>query len=109
MGEANRDKIDRAIEDEGKSQADAVMAWLTGKGLVCPDCGKLCNDVLVERFEHRIYKIDWEKGRFVEQENSQWQVNDWAFHCPHCDSLNIDGEAKILELDKPISFGEIRD
>jgi len=107
MGEANLDKFERDDLDK-KSQAEAVMSRLTGKGLVCPDCGKVYNDVLVERFEHRIFKIDLVNNKLIENPDmpSRWEINDWAYHCPHCDSLNIDEEVKLLGLNKPQGWYE---
>ena len=104
MGEANLDKFERDELDK-KSQAEAVMARLTGKGLICQDCGKLCTDILVERFDQRIYKLDIEHKKLVSYPKANfyansWVTDDWAFHCPHCDSLNIDEEVRKLDLEK---------
>jgi Fe-S-cluster-containing dehydrogenase component len=90
------------VTDSNSGVQATVLARLTGKGIVCPDCHKICNDVNVERYDNRIYKIDWEaKKLVVATEYPNWSTNDWSYRCPHCDSLNIDEEVRKLELEKP--------
>ena len=70
---------------------EEVLARLLDKGLICPDCKKVCKDLLVERFEHRIFRVDQQTKQLIPNpEYPDWEYNDHAFHCPHCDSLNID-------------------
>lgn len=68
--------------------------------LVCPDCGKILDTVVIERFDHRAFKIDYEYQRLAPASPiSSWEFNDWTAHCPYCDSLNIDEQVKKLEFD----------
>jgi len=58
----------------------------------CPDCGTEIKEVVVERFQTQKFKVD-----HANQEVSpvfpdgEWDLaNDYAYHCPACDSLNVD-------------------
>ena len=37
---------------------EEVLARLLDKGIICPDCKKVCKDLMVERFETRIFTVD---------------------------------------------------
>jgi uncharacterized protein CbrC (UPF0167 family) len=79
--------------------AKQVMARLTDKGIICPDCHKVCDHVLVEKFDHRLFKMDMKNKLIIEDPGyHNWETNDWAYHCPHCDSLNIDSEIRELGI-----------
>jgi len=80
--------------------AKQVMARLTDKGIICPDCNKVCTDILVEKFAHRLFRIDLKAKVITEKPDSlSWEMNDWAYHCPHCDSLNIDQVVREAKLE----------
>jgi ssDNA-binding Zn-finger/Zn-ribbon topoisomerase 1 len=81
---------------------EEVLARLMGKGIICPDCHKVCKDLLVERFEHRLFRVDLQTKKLIPNpEYPDWEYNDHAYHCPNCDSLNIDSIVREanLELD----------
>lgn len=68
--------------------------------ITCPDCGKMLDTVNIERFDTKSFKVDYEYQRLTPQfTDSVWEFDDWAAHCPHCDSLNVDAEIKKLEFD----------
>ena len=79
-------------------ETQQVIEWLKNKPkLVCPDCGKILDTVVIERFDTRTFEIDYEYQRL--SPDGSWEFDDWAAHCPFCDSLNIDQEVKALEFD----------
>jgi hypothetical protein len=50
----------------------------------------LLNEVEVERFQTRKYRIDYVNKQLISMEGTDWESNDYTCHCPHCDSLNVD-------------------
>jgi len=66
----------------------------------CPDCGAELKEVTVERFQTRTFKVDHEKKELTPvYPHLGWDdANDYAYHCPSCDSLNVDEMLKEYEL-----------
>jgi len=64
----------------------------------CPDCGRFLDKVLVERFSHKEFDINHETKVITPMPNHDWEINDHAYHCPYCDSLNIDPELTEYSL-----------
>ena len=57
----------------------------------CPDCGKELTEVTIERFQDKTFRIDYENKALVRVYPEQpWETDDYACHCPNCDSLNVD-------------------
>lgn len=81
---------------------EAVMARMTGKKALCPDCGKVLDTVIIERFQTKTYDINYENKQIIPKMES-WDENDSAYHCPHCDTLNVNEELKGMYrlLDDP--------
>jgi len=62
----------------------------------CPDCGAEITEVVVERFQTKRFKVDHDAKEIGPMDSlvhaeEDWETNDHAYHCPNCDSLNIDG------------------
>lgn len=80
-----------------KEVPEKVMARLTGKKIIiCPDCKKICEELKVEKFETRLFKVDLEGRQLVPIPKTDWEINDFAYHCPHCDSLNVDNDELVV-------------
>jgi DNA-directed RNA polymerase subunit RPC12/RpoP len=61
--------------------------------LSCPDCGKELDTVTVERFFTKTFDVDYDGKALMERPDSPengWSHDDTAYHCPNCDSLNVD-------------------
>lgn len=59
--------------------------------LVCPDCGHEIDEVLIEKFVTKTFKVDYENKILVPvYESLEWEFNDYAVHCENCDTLNVD-------------------
>lgn len=71
---------------------------MAGK-LRCPDCKRELDTVIIERFDTKTFAIDYEHRALAPQPDSIWEFDDWAAHCPYCDSLNVDVLVKDLEFD----------
>jgi predicted RNA-binding Zn-ribbon protein involved in translation (DUF1610 family) len=61
----------------------------------CPDCGAEINEVVVERFQTKRFKVDHDAKEIgpidpLVHSEEDWETNDHAYHCPNCDSLNVD-------------------
>jgi len=61
----------------------------------CPDCGEEIKEVVVERFQTKTFRVDHLNKEIVPidpliHKDEDWEVNDYAYHCPKCDSLNVD-------------------
>ncbi len=57
--------------------------------LKCPDCGAEITKVIVEWFSTQEATVD-ENRKIITCIGSPASPNDFAYHCPGCDSLNID-------------------
>jgi len=55
----------------------------------CPDCGGALDEVVIERFSHKKFRVDYAERKLVMIDDSPWELNDLAYHCPQCDSLNV--------------------
>lgn len=55
----------------------------------CPDCGYRLDKVIVEVCKRSLFSIDHRKKE-VEIRQDIWDYDDHMFHCPKCDSLNVD-------------------
>lgn len=78
---------------------EEVLARLLDKGIICPDCKMVCKDLMVERFETRIFTVDRQTKKLIPNPiYPDWELNDHAYHCPHCDSLNIDDVVREANL-----------
>ena len=57
----------------------------------CPDCGEQIDEVTVERYQTKTFKIDREKKELTPVYPAQpWELDDdYNYRCPNCDSLNI--------------------
>lgn len=59
--------------------------------LVCPDCGAVIDEVMLEKFVTKTFKVDYENKLLVPVYEFQgWEFDDYAAHCQNCDSLNVD-------------------
>lgn len=69
-------------------------------GTRCPDCGEMLTEVIVERFQTQTFLVNHEKKEITPLEGELgWEVaNDYAYHCPKCDSLNVDEMLHKYEL-----------
>ena len=57
----------------------------------CPDCGEEIIEVTVERFQTKTFKVDHEKKELTPVYSQDWDdADEYAYHCQHCDSLNVD-------------------
>ena len=58
----------------------------------CPDCGAEITEVSVERFQTQTFRVNHETEEITPlQGELGWELaNDYAYHCPVCDSLNVD-------------------
>lgn len=57
----------------------------------CPDCGAELTEVVVERMQTQTFLVDDEKQEITAlQGELGWEYSDHAYHCPQCDSLNVD-------------------
>lgn len=78
----------------------------------CPDCGAELNTVVVERFQTKTFVVDHEKrqigpGGFTPPD--WWdEPNDYAYHCPECDSLNVDSALKQYQFVQGLCTQTIR-
>ena len=70
----------------------------------CPDCEEELTEVVVEAFVHKTFVIA--DKQLNAKDNSGWEYNDHAYHCPHCDSLNIDQELRDYDINitQPVLF-----
>ena len=68
----------------------AGMRRATMNKIICPDCGEELDTVSIERFETKTFKLDYTKKRAEPADSNEWQFDDFAHHCPYCDSLNVD-------------------
>ena len=81
-------------------EAEQVMARMTGKGIICPDCGKVCTTIDVEKYENRLFRLDMENKVIFPEEDSRWHTSDYAYRCPQCGSLNMDSELNGFTIKK---------
>ncbi len=58
----------------------------------CSDCGEPLDKVIIERFAHREFVVDWHNNRLTPVAGSIWEINDWSYHCANCDSLNVNDQ-----------------
>ena len=61
----------------------------------CPDCGHEITEVVVERFQTKRFKVAHAAKEIGQMDpllhaDEDWETNDHAYHCPQCDSLNVD-------------------
>jgi len=64
----------------------------------CPDCGKHIDKVLVERYSHMEFDVNHEQKVITPMPNHDWEHDDHACRCPHCDTLNLDFEMREYSL-----------
>jgi len=66
----------------------------------CPDCGEEINEVTVERFQTKTFKVDHEKKELTPvYPDLDWDDgNDYTYRCQYCDSLNIEEMFKDYKL-----------
>ena len=64
----------------------------------CPDCGAELGIVIVEVFSHKTFDVDHERKLITPRPYHEWEDNDHCYHCPQCDSLNVDEMLKDYEL-----------
>jgi len=61
----------------------------------CPDCGAELTEIVAERFQTKTFKVDHENKTIYPVDplihrEEDWETNDHAYHCPQCNSLNVD-------------------
>ena len=64
--------------------------------LRCPDCNAELGTVVVEQFATKTADVNYE-AKTITTRNEDWEPNDHAFHCPNCDSLNVDDMFQSFE------------
>lgn len=57
--------------------------------VVCPDCKEVLDEVVIERFSLRTYRINYDTME-LEPAHPEWIVDDHARRCVVCDTLNVD-------------------
>ena len=76
----------------------------------CPDCGIEIEEVVIERYQSKVFEVDYENKNLVPVDNSEWNTDDdHAIRCPGCDSLNIYSDFQgysIEEPDEPVKIDE---
>jgi len=55
----------------------------------CPDCGKTLDRIMVEKWWNKEAALDHNRKVIREDNKKDWEHNDTIFHCPYCDSLNV--------------------
>lgn len=61
--------------------------------IVCPDCSKGLDTVVVEISQSRVCRVDYDKQTITPDPAQSWETDgDHVCRCPHCDSLNVDDE-----------------
>jgi DNA-directed RNA polymerase subunit RPC12/RpoP len=81
-----------SLENSPAKREGAAKKDEGGRIMNCPDCGHPIFQVVVERFQTKIFTLNHEtKEKTPLSSAVDWETNDHAYHCANCDSLNIDG------------------
>jgi len=64
----------------------------------CPDCGADLDSVIIEVFSTKPFEVDHERKQLIPRPNHDWDTDEYACHCPHCDSLNVDSMLTEYDL-----------
>ena len=77
-----------------------IMAKLAGrKPFTCPDCGRYCDKLRIEKIVYRDYDVNYDTKE-ITLNGDVLESDEEIPRCPYCDSLNVEvpnfNEYKII-------------